>query len=82
MDLEIFNKVDKWAQKGLYIEYYIIDQVENGYEKEVEKGEINPFTYTITVLDAKKDVEIFKKGMYDKLAVGMKEAFQFLEMNI
>lgn len=45
----ILETIEKIARDGYSIEYVIVDQVQNGYKKDIEKGLMPKVTYTVYV---------------------------------
>lgn len=64
--VDILERVETWSKKGVLIEYIIIDQRENGFGKEVEKGEMPAYTYTVSVLQ--DGDELYSEALFDHLA--------------
>lgn len=74
--MDILEKIEKWSQKGILIEYIIIDQVENGYGTAVEKGEMPPYTYTVAVM---QDHEDLYQESFDHLTEALTSGIRFVE---
>lgn len=43
--MDYLNKIEEYALKGWFVMYEIINQVENGYEEDVDDGDIPLCTY-------------------------------------
>ncbi|MDF2879672.1 MAG: hypothetical protein K0R54_229 [Clostridiaceae bacterium] len=70
LEMDIFEKLEELAKKGYSIEHTTVDQYDNGYGKDVEKGLIPPVTYTVNVIRL-SDCEI----LYNLSCNHIKECF-------
>lgn len=43
----VLNEIDKWVQRGFYIDYDVTDQFENGFVKQVEEGNMPRYLYIL-----------------------------------
>lgn len=76
--ISVLTEVHDWVQKGFEITYYIVNQVENGYQENVINGEMPNFTYTFTV--HKNYEEIFLLSV-NSLEEGYSKTLKFLKKN-
>lgn len=70
-------QIESWSQKGYFIEYTIIDQIQNGYKELVESKDMPPITYTTQITENATGEVIFD-GSFDTLKEGLDKAFLFL----
>ncbi|MED3549980.1 hypothetical protein [Cytobacillus praedii] len=76
--MDLLKSIDDWVQKGFGINYYLVDQFENGYGKEVLAGNIPKFTYTFFI--EKGDEELWILSV-DTLEDGFSSALVWLNKN-
>ena len=77
---EIFSKINFWTQKGIYITYDLIDQIENGYADDVAEGILKEHTFTIRVEDSKNGYKIiYEMGAVNTIEEAYKGVLSFLE---
>ena len=79
--MNIIDEIQKWSNKGYFIEYMIVDQIENGYEAAVKAKNIPPITYTIDIL-RKIDGELLFQESFNELEKGLLKAIKYLEDEI
>lgn len=77
MKMDVLMQIESWSQKGYFIEYTIIDQIQNGYQELVEKKEMPAITFTIYITENATGEVIFD-GSFDTLKEGMDKAFLYL----
>lgn len=75
--MDIIEQIEKWSKKGILIEYIIIDQYENGFGKEVEKGDMPAYTYTVTVFQNGED--LYQEALFDHLSEALSTGLKFVE---
>lgn len=76
--MNLLKEANEWVQKGYSITYYVVDQIENGYEECVLDGDMPKFTYTFAIY--KNNAEIFLMSV-DSLEEGYNEVLKFLKKN-
>jgi len=52
IDMDLLKEISDLSKQGIFIEYYIVDQLDNCSKEMVDKGIIPRYTFTVT---AKKD---------------------------
>lgn len=75
--MDIIEQIEKWSKKGILIEYIIIDQFENGFGKAIEKGEMPPYTYTVTVFHNGED--LYQEALFGHLSEALNTGLKFVE---
>lgn len=76
--IDIFKRIQEIAKKGYAIEYNIIDQCDNGYKKQVDKGEMSSVTYSVFVM-ALTNLEAIHTESFDALEDGLKSIIRYTE---
>ncbi|WP_144509899.1 hypothetical protein [Bacillus sp. FJAT-22090] len=74
--MDLLKSINEWIQKGFEINYYIVNQAENGYIEDVLNGDKPNFTYTFSIHEM--DEELFILSV-DDLEEGFIEVLKFLE---
>ncbi|BAO04835.1 uncharacterized protein CBO05P1_116 [Clostridium botulinum B str. Osaka05] len=72
--MDIFKKIEEMSKKGYAIEYTVVDQYQNGYEKEIKKGLMPPITYTVYVIRMEDGESIYEESfnhIEDSLKAGI-----------
>ena len=72
--MDIFKKIEELSKEGYAIEYTVVDQCQNGYEKEIKKGLMPPITYTVYVIKVEDGESIYKESfnhIEDSLKAGI-----------
>lgn len=79
--MNIFEEIENITKQGYSIEYQTIDQVDNGYKKEIERGLKPPITYTVYVTRLSDTEHLYTESfdhIEDCLKAGIKYAFKNL----
>ncbi|MBD5589244.1 hypothetical protein [Clostridium botulinum] len=72
--MDILKEIEEISKKGYAIEYTIVDQYQNGYEKEIKKGLMPSTTYTIYVIRLEDGESIYEESfnhIEDSLKAGI-----------
>lgn len=72
--MDIFKKIEEVSKNGYAIEYTVVDQYQNGYEKEIKKGLMPPITYTVYVIRIEDGESIYDESfnhIEDSLKAGI-----------
>ncbi|WP_346961333.1 hypothetical protein [Clostridium sp.] len=73
--MDIFKEIESIAKQGYSIEYQIIDQLANGYKKEIGKGLKPLITYTVYVIRLSDSETVYNESfdhIKDCLEAGIK----------
>lgn len=80
MKNNLLKEIDCWVQKGYDITYDILDQIENGYKKDVELGITPRYTYTFYINLYGTPDFIWSQSV-DNLEEGFSEMLKWLNEN-
>ncbi len=70
--MSILKQIEDLAQKGIKVEYNIVDQFINGNKKDVGKGYVPRITYTVYVTIIEDEQEIYSESC-DELEIALKQ---------
>ena len=76
--MDILKVVNDWVQKGFDITYDIVNQYANGYEEEVQAGNMPNFTYTFYIHEMEEELWLHS---VDSLEEGFSLAITWLKSN-
>ncbi|PLS19078.1 hypothetical protein CVD28_01340 [Bacillus sp. M6-12] len=79
--MNLFKEIENWSRKGIAIEYAIIDQIENGYAEQVNKGHMPPVTYTVYV-NRMSDGETLYAESFDEIEEALVAGVKYAETHI
>lgn len=76
--MDILKKIEEMSKKGYAIEYTVIDQYQNGYEKEIKKDLMPPITYTVYVIKLEDGESIYEES-FDHIENSLKAGITYVE---
>jgi hypothetical protein len=79
--MNLFQKIEEWANKGISIEYIVINQIENGYAEQVDKGHMPLITYTVYV-NRQSDGETLYTESFDHIEEALTAGINYAKTKI
>lgn len=79
--MNLFQKIEEWANKGISIEYVVINQIENGYGEQVKKGIMPLVTYTVYV-NRQSDGETLYAESFDHIEEALTAGVEYADKKI
>ncbi|MBX0320126.1 hypothetical protein [Shouchella clausii] len=80
--MSIFEIIDRWTERGILIEYQIIDQLANGdpiITDKIVEGKHPVFTYTVTATDNETGDHIYAVAGFIKLEEAITSVVDYME---
>jgi len=77
----IFEEIENIAKQGYSIEYQTIDQLQNGYKKDIEKGLKPPITYTVYVTRLSDSEPLYNES-FDHIQDCLKAGIKYAKENL
>ena len=66
--MDIFKEIEELNQKGIVIDCVAINQINNGYQEQVNNGSMPLITFTVEVMDTSLEL------LYSESCCSLKEA--------
>lgn len=76
--MDIFDKIQSFANMGYTIDYMAVDQISNGHKKDVDAGHMPRITFTVVVTEIENDMQLYAES-FDTVKDALDNGVRFLE---